>query len=78
VIFCLVCVLGPIWLIGQFIKSRAANRLSSVDAAVIAQIAQIADRMDRRMEAVERVLDSDTPAWRNSSETGGQYERRVG
>jgi len=75
----LVGVLAPIWLVAQIIKARTAGRLSTADAALIAQIAQIADRMDRRMEAVERILDSDAPTWRgNYPDSGGQYGRKVG
>jgi phage shock protein B len=75
----LVGVLAPVWLVAQIIKARSARRLSTADAALIAQIANIADRMDRRMEAVERILDADAPAWRhNNTMTGDRYGQKVG
>jgi phage shock protein B len=75
----LVVVGGLFWLIGLFIKSRTARRLSSADVALIEKIAEIADRMDRRMAAVEQILEHDAPAWRRDNATmGGDYGRKVG
>jgi phage shock protein B len=49
----------------------ASRGLNKRDAAALDQIAAIATRMESRMDAVERILDADSPTWRN-----GQSARR--
>lgn len=79
IIIVTICVLGPIWLVGQIIKSKAGRNLTATDLALVEKITSIADRMETRMTTVERILDADSPAWRQTnSELGGNYERKVG
>jgi len=79
IIIVIVGVLGPIWLIGQIIKSKAGRNLNAADLALVEKITGIADRMETRMSTVERILDADSPAWRQTnSELGGNHERKVG
>jgi phage shock protein B len=79
IIIVTICVLGPIWLIGQIIKSKAGRNLNAADIALVEKITGIADRMETRMTTLERILDADSPTWRQTnSELGGKYERKVG
>jgi phage shock protein B len=60
-------VFGPAWLLFRFLGQLVASRgLNKRDAAALDQIAAIATRMESRMDAVERILDADSPAWRNA------------
>lgn len=70
-----VVVLGPVWLIAQILKYRAGRRIHPAEVALVQQIARIADRMDQRLGTVERILDTETPAWRNP--TGATYDRQT-
>lgn len=57
----------PIWL---FLHYRAQARREAPapvigpDVAELAQIARIAERMERRLEAMETLMDADRPGWR--------------
>lgn len=57
----------PIWL---FLHYRAKARreapapIIGPDVAELAQIARIAERLERRLEAVETLMDADRPGWR--------------
>jgi len=79
IIIVIVGVLGPVWLIGQIIKSKAGRNLNAADLALVEKITGIADRMETRMTTLERILDADSPTWRQTTpESGGKYERKVG
>lgn len=57
----------PIWL---FLHYRAKARreapapIIGPDVAELAQIARIAERLERRLEAVETLMDAERPGWR--------------
>ena len=57
----------PIWL---FLHYRAKTRreapapIIGPDVAELAQIARIAERLERRLEAMETLMDADRPGWR--------------
>ena len=77
VMIVLIGVMGPVWLLAQYMKFRAAKQAPPQDAALVAQLTHIADRMDQRMAAVERILDADSPSWRGGNNAEGYYERKV-
>jgi phage shock protein B len=69
-----ISVLGPIWLTFQFVSRGRANRqLNANDTALLNQMAGTAQRLEQRVATLERILDSEVPAWRNNFEAGGQY-----
>ena len=72
-----ISVGGCFWLIAQVLKHRAAAKIPPAEAAMLEQINRIAQRMEGRMNAVERILDAEAPAWRGQS-AGGSDERRFG
>jgi phage shock protein B len=70
----LIVVFGPCWLLFSFLNRLVGNRgLSKRDSAALEQIATIAARMESRMETVERILDVETPAWRQN--VPGRYRQ---
>ena len=55
------------WVLGQYMKYRAARRMQPDETAALDRMSQIAQRMERRVAALERVLDADLPSWRNTT-----------
>jgi phage shock protein B len=56
---------APLWLVFHFItQSRKARHLSGDDEKVLDALWQSARRMEGRIEALEKVLDSEAPGWR--------------
>jgi phage shock protein B len=48
------------------LKSQTAGRLSAEDATAYEQMAQMAARLETRVATLERILDSEVPAWRDN------------
>jgi phage shock protein B len=58
-------VVAPLWIIFHYITVwRSARRLSGDDEKALGELWQSAKRMEGRIEALEKVLDSDAPGWR--------------
>ena len=58
-------VVAPVWIICHYATQwRKARRLSGDDEKTLGDLWQSARRMEGRIEALERVLDSDAPRWR--------------
>ena len=56
---------APIWILCHYVTEwRKARRLSGDDEKVLVELWQSAGRMEGRIEALERVLDSEAPGWR--------------
>ena len=63
----LVIVL-PIWLVLHYLTRNSANRrLNSKDEALLEELNDSARRMEDRIRSLERILDADSPNWRNRS-----------
>lgn len=61
----LVIVL-PIWLVMHYTTRNSANRrLNSKDEALLEDLNDSARRMEDRIRTLERILDADSPDWRN-------------
>jgi phage shock protein B len=61
-------VVAPVWIICHYLTQwRKARRLSGDDEKTLGELWQIARRMEGRVEALERVLDSEAPGWRMRS-----------
>ena len=61
----LVIVL-PIWLVMHYLtRNSASQRLNSKDEAMLEQLNDSARRMEDRIRSLERILDADSPNWRN-------------
>ena len=58
-------VVAPTWIIFHYITQwRNARRLSGDDEKALGELWQSARRMEGRIEALEKVLDSEAPGWR--------------
>jgi phage shock protein B len=58
-------VVAPLWIIFHYITVwRSARRLSGDDEKALGELWQSAKRMEGRIEALEKVLDSEAPDWR--------------
>ncbi|MSP66661.1 MAG: envelope stress response membrane protein PspB [Alphaproteobacteria bacterium] len=58
-------VVAPIWIVAHYVtRWRMAKSLTSEDERLFAELSQSADRMERRLNNLERILDADSPDWR--------------
>lgn len=59
-------VLAPIALIGHFIvKSKQVKGITPADEANLDELRTLAERLEDRMQAMERILDDEVPDWRS-------------
>jgi phage shock protein B len=58
-------VVAPIWIVFHYITGwRAARRLSAGDETALGELRQTAQRMEARIQTLERILDNEAPGWR--------------
>jgi phage shock protein B len=58
-----VVVVAPIWIIAHYItRWRMAKTLSPEDEKQFASLWETAERMEARLDSIERILDTDTTA----------------
>jgi len=61
-------VVAPVWIICHYVTQwRKARPLSRDDERALGELSQSARRMEGRIEALEKVLDSEAPGWRMRS-----------
>jgi len=59
-------IVAPIWLILHYATRNSANRrLNTKDEALLEELHESARRMEERIHTLERILDDDSPNWRN-------------
>lgn len=68
-IFAIFCIfVAPLWLIMHYTtRRRQAQGLTSEDEKMLADLWQIANRMEGRVKALETILDTQTPHWRDKA-----------
>lgn len=55
-------IVAPIWIIAHYTtRWRAAKALSPEDEKQFAELWQIAERMEQRIDSIERILDAEEP-----------------
>ena len=60
-----LAVVAPIWIIAHYVtRWRQTKTLSGEDEKMLTEMWESAARMDSRLNALERILDSETPDWR--------------
>ena len=65
IIFFLIFV-APIWVILHYRhRNKAAQGLGTTDQNKIDQLQKLAEKMEERVIALESILDSEHPDWRN-------------
>jgi phage shock protein B len=58
-------IVAPIWLILHYrSKNASARALSSEEEATLEQLVRIAEKMDARLGALEQILDTEDPKWK--------------
>ncbi len=58
-------VVAPLWIIFHYITLwRSARRLSGEDEKALGDLWASAQRMEGRIQALEKVLDAEAPGWR--------------
>lgn len=66
VVIVFLVIVAPIWLILHYATRNSASRkLTSKDEALLEELNDSARRMEDRIRTLERILDADTPEWRN-------------
>jgi phage shock protein B len=62
-----VTIVAPLWIVAHYVtRWRTAKALSPEDEQSLAELARLADRLERRMAAIEAILDADhAPASRS-------------
>ncbi|MBN8727693.1 MAG: envelope stress response membrane protein PspB [Xanthomonadales bacterium] len=65
-IFAIFCIfIGLPWIIFHYgTRNRAAQGLSREDEKMLADLWQLANRMERRLESLETILDTRAAGWR--------------
>lgn len=59
-------IVAPIWLILHYATRNSANRrISSKDEGLLEELHDSARKMEDRINTLERILDADSPEWRN-------------
>lgn len=63
-------VITIVWLVLHYKERRRLQRGAPVAEAMAdnAELGRIAERMERRIEALEQILDSEAPGWRKKYE----------
>jgi phage shock protein B len=56
-------IVAPIWIIAHYVtRWRMAKTLSPEDERQFGDLWQIAERMEQRIDSIERILDAEAPA----------------
>lgn len=59
-------VVAPVWIVFHYITQwRSQRGLTAQDERMLAELWEIANRLEGRIQSLERVLDSEAPNWRN-------------
>lgn len=59
-------IVAPIWILAHYLtRWRTAKTLSSEDERLLAELRDYADKLERRINTLERILDAEAPHWRS-------------
>ncbi|MEI8396231.1 MAG: envelope stress response membrane protein PspB [Rhodospirillaceae bacterium] len=57
---------APLWIIFHYVtRWRTAKALSAEDERMLGELWETAQRMEARVHALERILDVESPGWRD-------------
>lgn len=67
--FAIFCIfVAPLWLIMHYgAQRRRTQGLTGEDEKMLADLWQIANRMEARVKALETILDTQAPKWRDKT-----------
>lgn len=64
----LITVCLPLWIIFHYItKMKMAKGLSPEDEKMLSEVWESANKMEERINTLERILDIESPDWRKRS-----------
>ena len=64
----LLTVCLPLWIVFHYVaKMKTAKGLSAEDEKMLSDIWESTNRMEERIQTLERILDIETPSWRGRS-----------
>ncbi|WP_456413225.1 envelope stress response membrane protein PspB [Thiolapillus sp.] len=59
-------IVAPLWLVLHYLsKARTAKNLSKADEETLADLWTLSEKLERRIESLEIILDREAPGWRN-------------
>lgn len=65
----LLTVCFPIWIVFHYItKWKTSKGLTPEDEKMLSEIWESTNRMEERIQTLERILDIETPSWRQRHE----------
>ncbi|MEI6557992.1 MAG: envelope stress response membrane protein PspB [Rhodospirillaceae bacterium] len=57
---------APLWIIFHYVtRWRTAKSLTAEDERMLGNLWESAERMEGRIQALERILDAEAPGWRS-------------
>ncbi len=61
-------IVAPIWIIAHYItRWRASKTISGEDEKLLGDLWQSAERMESRIGTIERILEAESPDWKQES-----------
>jgi phage shock protein B len=58
-------IVAPIWIIAHYlVRWRATRAMSRDDQRALGELWESLQRVETRIEALERILDAEAPGWR--------------
>ena len=64
ILFITVCV--PLWIIFHYVaKMKTSKGLSPEDEKMLSEVWESTNKMEERINTLERILDIEAPNWRN-------------
>ena len=65
----LITVCFPIWIVFHYItKMKTAKGLTSEDEKMLSEVWESTNKMEERINSLERILDIEAPTWRQRHE----------
>lgn len=63
-----MAIVVPLWLVLHYVaKFKATKSLSQADEETLADLWQLSEKLERRIESLETILDEEVPGWRTRS-----------
>ncbi len=57
---------APLWIVFHYVtRWRTAKALTAEDERLLGELWESAERMEGRIQALERILDAEAPGWRS-------------
>ena len=60
-----LAVVAPLWIIAHYVTSwKRAKSISANDEKLLEELYESAERMEARIQTLEKILDAEAPDWR--------------